>query len=238
MYLQAVEILWSLSTSSVPSKYILPLASTEGEEDTSSDSMSRAMRTYTGSGKIVVTSDDECSGDSAGETKAINDFHHYSSADIHHRTKSSPLSIEHPDSTIKDNYFWMSDLPCSVNFMLRVVLIVGTGLAAAFVPDVGLLVSLAGAGGGAALSLVIPPMLDIQITYPTLGIWLRHSLCYCRPYESLGSSIHSDGIEYPSTDKNKYQVVLRMFFNIVSVVFGTFCVIYGTYMSFTKLISL
>eukprot|EP00602_Paraphysomonas_sp_CaronLab_P002276 CAMPEP_0185031400 /NCGR_PEP_ID=MMETSP1103-20130426/18860_1 /TAXON_ID=36769 /ORGANISM="Paraphysomonas bandaiensis, Strain Caron Lab Isolate" /LENGTH=342 /DNA_ID=CAMNT_0027566915 /DNA_START=758 /DNA_END=1782 /DNA_ORIENTATION=+ len=48
---------------------------------------------------------------------------------------------------------------------VRVVVVISTAVVATLVPDVGLLVSLAGASSGTALALILPPTLDIAISY-------------------------------------------------------------------------
>lgn len=51
-----------------------------------------------------------------------------------------------------------------IRSLLRCVLVVCTALVAAFVPNIGLLVSLAGATSGTSLALIFPPLLDVCIS--------------------------------------------------------------------------
>eukprot|EP00607_Mallomonas_marina_P002948 CAMPEP_0182431702 /NCGR_PEP_ID=MMETSP1167-20130531/51024_1 /TAXON_ID=2988 /ORGANISM="Mallomonas Sp, Strain CCMP3275" /LENGTH=488 /DNA_ID=CAMNT_0024618333 /DNA_START=281 /DNA_END=1747 /DNA_ORIENTATION=- len=48
--------------------------------------------------------------------------------------------------------------------LFRIILVLSTALVAILVPNVGLLVSLAGATSGAALSLIIPPLIDWKLS--------------------------------------------------------------------------
>ena len=57
--------------------------------------------------------------------------------------------------------------PSDISFIrsfLRLVLVICTVLVAAFIPNIGLLVSLAGATSGTSLALIFPPLLEVCIT--------------------------------------------------------------------------
>ena len=57
--------------------------------------------------------------------------------------------------------------PSDISFIrsfLRVLLVVCTALVAAFIPNIGLLVSLAGATSGTSLALIFPPLLEVCIS--------------------------------------------------------------------------
>ena len=56
--------------------------------------------------------------------------------------------------------------PNDISFIrsfLRVFLVFCTALVAAFIPNIGLLVSLAGASSGTSLALIFPPLLEVLI---------------------------------------------------------------------------
>eukprot|EP01041_Mallomonas_annulata_P009708 gene9708-20185_t len=54
--------------------------------------------------------------------------------------------------------------------MFRVVLVSLTALIAILIPNVGLLISLAGASSGSALSMIIPPLIDMKINRESISI--------------------------------------------------------------------
>ena len=56
---------------------------------------------------------------------------------------------------------------------IRISLVLITSLISTLVPNVGMLVSLAGASSGAALSLIFPPVVDL-----VLYIWMKESRTY------------------------------------------------------------
>ena len=52
------------------------------------------------------------------------------------------------------------------------VIVLFTALVAILVPNVGLLIALAGASSGATLSMILPPLIDWKISTSSLG-WKR-----------------------------------------------------------------
>lgn len=56
-----------------------------------------------------------------------------------------------------------STQPTIPQFVIRYFLVISTGLLATLIPNVGLLVSLAGASSGATLALILPPLIDLYI---------------------------------------------------------------------------
>lgn len=72
--------------------------------------------------------------------------------------------------------------PKEISFIrsfLRCFLVVCTSLVAAFIPNIGLLVSLAGATSGTALALIFPPLLEVYISKQQHVVMSRPRALFC-----------------------------------------------------------
>jgi hypothetical protein len=91
---------------------------------------------------------------------------------------SSPLVdyASSPSSTLK--HLDPSDVSFIRSF-LRVFLVVCTALVAAFIPNIGMLVSLAGATSGTSLALIFPPLLEVCVSRQQRVVVSQTRLIFC-----------------------------------------------------------
>ena len=102
------------------------------------------------------------SGCNLMRTQSLDSIDTFTNSPHHSPSAAATAAGYHavPTSELRD----ASVTPTMPQFVIRLALVLGTGLLAAIIPNVGLLVSLAGASSGATLALILPSLIDLYTT--------------------------------------------------------------------------